>query len=190
MSENKPPWFLADSKFGYSPFINRRKGFEVVSSNEVEKYVISNKFFSREWRVHMFTSCTSLLMLAVLRGHGIHLGDGGGYGPKDEVGWFEPASTYAKDKQDRTALLAHGDGGYIAAIKSQEPQTEYLKSVKAFILSERKKRSIKVVVVPWMLVVVLLNLDQQRQEELIRQGNGYQSYRKNNSQMYSCMMPF
>ena len=89
MSENKPPWFLADSKFGYSPFISRRKGFEVVSSNEVEKYVISNKFFSREWRVHMFISCTSALVRLVLGEHGIHLGDAGGFGPKDEIGLFD-----------------------------------------------------------------------------------------------------
>ena len=74
-----------------------------------------------------------------------NLGDAGGFGNIDEIGLFEPSSFYAKEKQERTALLAHGDGGYIAAIQSEKQQTEYLERVKAFILSEMKTRTIKVV---------------------------------------------
>jgi len=43
MSDDKRRWIQPDSKFGYSPFVNQKKSYGVVSSNDVNSYVIANK---------------------------------------------------------------------------------------------------------------------------------------------------
>ena len=75
----------------------------------------------------MFNSCTSALMQLILQ-YGVHLGDAGGFGPREEVGYFLARSEYGKAKRKRTALLgaAHAEG-YIAALQCTLVQQAYVK---------------------------------------------------------------
>ena len=100
-----------DQQFGYSPFTNKQIHFATINSSTVNNYTLSNRYFTRDWRVHIFNSCTSALMQLILQ-YGVHLGDAGGFGPRDEIGYFISRSEYGKAKRKRTALLGdpHAEG--------------------------------------------------------------------------------
>ena len=130
----------SDRQFGYSPFVNSQIHFDIVSSNRVNQYIIHNKYFTRDWRVHVFNSCTSALMQLILQ-YGVHLGDAGGFGPRDEVGYFLARSEYGKAKRKRTALLGapHAEG-YIAALQCTLVQQAYVDAVREHLFAEARKR--------------------------------------------------
>ena len=144
--DNNPKLYGSNSQFGYSPFTNEKIRFGTVTSNDVNDYTLSNRLFTREWKVHMFKSCTSALLQLILQ-YGVHLGDAGGFGPKDELGFFKTNSEYGKAKRNRTALLGvpHEDG-YIAQLKSPVVQQDYVESVKKYLEEEMENREIRFVV--------------------------------------------
>ena len=94
----------------------------------------------------MFNLCTSALLQLILQ-YGVHLGDAGGFGPRDELGFFKTNSDYSKAKRNRTALLGvpHEDR-YIAQLKSPDVQQEYVESVKKYLKEEMDKQEIQFVV--------------------------------------------
>lgn len=143
MIDDTPRWIGSDSQFGYSPFQNRIK-FSTVSETAVNNYTLSNEYFTRHWSVHMFNSSTSAIMQLMVS-KGIHLGDAGGYGSRDEIGYFEAFSDYGKAKKKRTAMLTHSDG-YISSLKKMEMQQQYVENVTKYIQQESAKRDIKFII--------------------------------------------
>ena len=98
-----------DQQFGYSPFTNKQIHFATINSSTVNNYTLSNRYFTRDWRVHIFNSCTSALMQLILQ-YGVHLGDAGGFGPRMRS-FFMSRSGMANEEK-RTALLGdpHAEG--------------------------------------------------------------------------------
>ena len=95
----------------------------------------------------MFNSCTSALMQLILQ-YGVHLGDAGGFGPRDEIGYFLARSEYGKAKRKRTALLgAPHAKGYIAALQCTQVQQAYVDSVRKHLVAEATKRDVRFVLV-------------------------------------------
>ena len=96
MTDDSPRWVATDKQFGYCPFENKI-AFSTVPGTTINGYVLHNEYFTRNWKCHVFNSCTSAIMQLMLH-DGIHLGDAGGFGSRDEIGYFLPRSDYGKRK--------------------------------------------------------------------------------------------
>lgn len=140
-----PRWIGKDSQFGYSPYINPQMGFQVVNSTTVNKYIPPGKFFSRKWRLHILNSSTSALMQLLLGGRGVHLGDAGGFGKRDDIGYFKPVSPYAKEKSERTKLLKVRGRSYMEMLQDASVQRDYIEATKKYIRMEAAKYKVQFV---------------------------------------------
>ena len=132
-TSDTPRWYGKDSQFGYSPYVNLQYGFEVVSSKTINDYIPPGNLFPRQWALRVLNSSTSALMQMVLGGRGIHLGDAGAFLKRDDIGFFDPVSTYGKAKLERTKLLKVNRRSYIDILKDASVQEDFIEATSKYI---------------------------------------------------------